>query len=63
MHSLMFKNFWNTLSTFEKISQDRDVAQAGNFVPNIGDAIVDQSGDDEALSIFQLEFGLSLART
>src|SRR5580700_1815008 len=47
--------------TFEKISQDRDVAQAGNFVPNIGDAIVDQTGDHKALSIAQFEFGLGLA--
>src|SRR5580700_9652979 len=48
--------------TLEKITQDRNVAQARNFVPNVGDTIIDQTGDHEALSVAQLELGLSLAR-
>src|SRR5271165_4237611 len=46
---------------FEKITQDRNVAQARNLIPDVGDTIVNQAGDHEALSIAQLELGLSLA--
>src|ERR1022692_608968 len=53
--------FLKTL-TLEKITEDRNIPEAGNFVPNIGDTIIDQASDHEALPIFQLEFSLSLAR-
>src|SRR4029077_12225085 len=46
----------------EEITQDWNVPQAGNLVPNIGDAIVDQTGNHKTLSIPQLEFSLRLAR-
>src|SRR5256886_13193981 len=46
----------------EKITQDRNVTQAGNFVPNVGNPIIDQARDHETLPILQLKFGLSLAR-
>jgi len=48
--------------TLEKSAQDRNVAQARNLVPNVGDTIIDQTGDHEALSIAQLELSLGLAR-
>ena len=50
------------LLLLEEITQDRNVAQARNLVLNVGDAIVHQARDHEALSILQFEFGLGLAR-
>ncbi len=46
----------------EESAEDGDVAQSGDFVGDIGDAIVDQAGDDEALAILEFEFGFSFAR-
>src|SRR5208283_4635704 len=45
----------------EKSSEDRDITQPWNFIDDVSDAIVDQSGNDKTLAILQLEFGIGLA--
>src|SRR5579871_5434943 len=41
----------------EEGSQNRDVAESGNFAVNVGYPIVHKAGNDEALSILQLKLG------
>ena len=48
---------------FEEIPQNRDVAQPGYLVVQIGHPVIDQSGDHKALPVLQFELGFSLART
>src|SRR5580704_4955142 len=45
----------------EKSTQDRNVAEAGNFVPDIRDPVIDQTRNYETLTILQLEFGFRFA--
>src|SRR5437899_10474757 len=42
----------------EECPKDGNVTQAGNLGAGIGETVVHQSGDHEALAIFDLEFGL-----
>jgi hypothetical protein len=46
----------------EKIPQDRNIAQAGNLVVNVGNAIVHQTRDHKALAVLQFKFGFRFAR-
>src|SRR6266404_5097916 len=46
----------------EQLSQNRNIAQAFHLVHDVGDAIVDQTGDGEALAIFEDNFRFRYAR-
>ena len=52
---------WKLL-LLKKIAQHRDVPQPGDFVHDIGDSVVHQSGYHETLPILQFEFSFRLAR-
>src|ERR1035438_2933163 len=45
----------------EEIAEDGNVTKPRNFVHDVGDAVIHEAGDDEALAILQLEFGVGLA--
>src|SRR5271163_187919 len=48
--------------TLEEIAQDRDIAKERKFVRYVGDAVIHEAGDDEALAVLQFEFGFRFAR-
>lgn len=47
----------------EEITQNRYVTQTRHFIPDVSDAIVNQTGDYKTLSISQFKFGFRFART
>src|SRR5581483_10311356 len=47
----------------EEVAQDWNVSESRDLINDISDTIVHQSGDDETLSILQLELGIGTPRT
>src|ERR1700728_66600 len=45
----------------KKIPQDRNVAQSRNFVIDVGNAVVHESGDHKTLSVLQFKFSFGFA--
>ena len=45
----------------EQLAQNRNVAEARHLGEGLGDLVVQQAGDDEALAAFEFDFGLDLA--
>ena len=56
-----FRNALGDVLGLEELAQDGNVADAGNLGKLIGGAVVEQTGDGEALAALQLDLGLGAA--
>src|SRR5579885_2845744 len=43
------------------LPQQRDIRQSGNLAQGVGDPVIQQAGDDEALAVFEFDFCLGAA--